>query len=135
MPPGFGEGWWYLGMLHYEADQYPDGRAAFRHLTGLKPEMALGWSLLVFFSSRRRHTRCSRDWSSDVCSSDLAGIDGEIELRNPVTGEVANRLILVQSKASNGRFPRENDWSFHFLCRQADIGYWKIGRASCRERV
>src|SRR6202045_4725411 len=25
----------------------------------------------VFFSSRRRHTRCGRDWSSDVCSSDL----------------------------------------------------------------
>src|SRR2546429_6624447 len=33
-----------------------------------------GWSSCVcsFFSSRRRHTRCSRDWSSDVCSSDLA---------------------------------------------------------------
>src|SRR2546429_4288868 len=30
---------------------------------------------IFFFSSRRRHTRCSRDWSSDVCSSDLiAGI-------------------------------------------------------------
>src|SRR3989449_2137405 len=29
-------------------------------------------SLFFFFSSRRRHTRCSRDWSSDVCSSDLA---------------------------------------------------------------
>src|SRR2546422_4032615 len=27
-----------------------------------------------FFSSRRRHTRCSRDWSSDVCSSDLLQI-------------------------------------------------------------
>src|SRR3989442_7869054 len=27
---------------------------------------------LFFFSSRRRHTRCGRDWSSDVCSSDLA---------------------------------------------------------------
>src|SRR5207245_4538832 len=26
-----------------------------------------------FFSSRRRHTRCYRDWSSDVCSSDLLG--------------------------------------------------------------
>src|SRR2546429_625379 len=25
---------------------------------------------IFFFSSRRRHTRCSRDWSSDVCSSD-----------------------------------------------------------------
>src|SRR5256884_3725400 len=28
--------------------------------------------MLFFFSSRRRHTRCSRDWSSDVCSSDIA---------------------------------------------------------------
>src|SRR5436305_10840694 len=28
-------------------------------------------SLVFFFSSRRRHTRCGRDWSSDVCSSDL----------------------------------------------------------------
>src|SRR5690606_39895196 len=26
------------------------------------------------FSSRRRHTRFSRDWSSDVCSSDLMGL-------------------------------------------------------------
>src|SRR5216684_4520255 len=30
--------------------------------------------LFFFFSSRRRHTRCSRDWSSDVCSSDLPGV-------------------------------------------------------------
>src|SRR6266498_5915995 len=29
-----------------------------------------------FFSSRRRHTRCGRDWSSDVCSSDLVGMGG-----------------------------------------------------------
>src|SRR5690606_25532342 len=29
------------------------------------------WHLTFFFSSRRRHTRFSRDWSSDVCSSDL----------------------------------------------------------------
>src|SRR5699024_11796032 len=28
--------------------------------------------LFFFFSSRRRHTRSKRDWSSDVCSSDLA---------------------------------------------------------------
>src|SRR5687768_721217 len=33
-------------------------------------------SLFFFFSSRRRHTRCSRDWSSDVCSSDLDNING-----------------------------------------------------------
>src|SRR5437868_14649420 len=28
-----------------------------------------------FFSSRRRHTRSKRDWSSDVCSSDLQPVD------------------------------------------------------------
>src|SRR5437868_15061707 len=28
---------------------------------------------MFFFSSRRRHTRSKRDWSSDVCSSDLSG--------------------------------------------------------------
>src|SRR3712207_510884 len=31
-----------------------------------------------FFSSRRRHTRYWRDWSSDVCSSDLLGVDAGI---------------------------------------------------------
>src|ERR1035438_10837334 len=30
--------------------------------------------MLFFFSSRRRHTRCLSDWSSDVCSSDLKQI-------------------------------------------------------------
>src|SRR2546422_7127494 len=30
---------------------------------------------VFFFSSRRRHTRCSRDWSSDVCSSDLVSAE------------------------------------------------------------
>src|SRR5699024_11231648 len=31
----------------------------------------------IFFSSRRRHTRSKRDWSSDVCSSDLGpSVDG-----------------------------------------------------------
>src|SRR5436305_11960866 len=34
-----------------------------------------------FFSSRRRHTRCGRDWSSDVCSSDLVLADELLELR------------------------------------------------------
>src|SRR5699024_8075797 len=32
---------------------------------------------LFFFSSRRRHTRSKRDWSSDVCSSDLAGLENK----------------------------------------------------------
>src|SRR5438874_790769 len=35
--------------------------------------MVLLFYFVFFFSSRRRHTRSLRDWSSDVCSSDLAG--------------------------------------------------------------
>src|SRR5699024_12091544 len=34
-----------------------------------------GAQVWVFFSSRRRHTRSKRDWSSDVCSSDLPIIE------------------------------------------------------------
>src|SRR5207247_7276989 len=44
-----------------------------------------------FFSSRRRHTRSTRDWSSDVCSSDLTALEGSLardwDLRsNPSSG-------------------------------------------------
>src|SRR2546428_5340719 len=50
--------------------------------------------LIFFFSSRRRHTRSDRDWSSDVCSSDLLGFagihDGSGNRSHPATspGEV-----------------------------------------------
>src|SRR5699024_4601534 len=45
-------------------------------------------SLAFFFSSRRRHTRSKRDWSSDVCSSDLTFLVitdlGYVDLVHPV---------------------------------------------------
>src|SRR5690606_39913729 len=41
----------------------------------------------VFFSSRRRHTRFSRDWSSDVCSSDLVEFDAETKDRIQFNGQ------------------------------------------------
>src|SRR3712207_8905358 len=34
---------------------------------------------MILFSSRRRHTRYWRDWSSDVCSSDLDEVDGVVD--------------------------------------------------------
>src|SRR5690625_2277133 len=37
-------------------------------------------TVIFFFSSRRRHTRWPRDWSSDVCSSDLIATEGYIVL-------------------------------------------------------
>src|SRR5256885_4053845 len=37
-------------------------------------------AILFFFSSRRRHTRLQGDWSSDVCSSDLYGEGGLLDM-------------------------------------------------------
>src|SRR5437899_8388968 len=37
-------------------------------------DVGLVWFVFFFFSSRRRHTRCLSDWSSDVCSSDLGSV-------------------------------------------------------------
>src|SRR5207249_8659809 len=48
--------------------------------------IAVSLVLYFFFSSRRRHTRSKRDWSSDVCSSDLGS--GE-----PSYGAVSDRAI------------------------------------------
>ncbi|MEI2809102.1 MAG: DUF4365 domain-containing protein [Nocardioides sp.] len=55
------------------------------------------------------------------------GIDGEIELINPATRQPLNRLVLVQSKASNSPFPGETDAGFHFLISNDDIAYWTNG--------
>src|SRR2546422_3862235 len=60
-----------------------------------------------FFSSRRRHTRCSRDWSSDVCSSDLAELirlaDVQAKMEREVMGglrdlakfEMPKKVVLI----------------------------------------
>src|SRR2546429_8321491 len=66
---------------------------------------------MFFFSSRRRHTRCSRDWSSDVCSSDLAlgerlvgSRDVGIRGRGGEFGEQAHGLF--ESKSFGGKGER-----------------------------
>src|SRR6266852_8360523 len=48
-----------------------------------------------FFSSRRRHTRCYRDWSSDVCSSDLLPICRAL---TPTQEERMIRELILQMK-------------------------------------
>src|SRR5690348_522796 len=50
------------------------------------------WSLMFCFSSRRRHTNWTGDWSSDVCSSDLDNIRNHPALKGlniPRTGQAA----------------------------------------------
>src|SRR5205809_7317698 len=55
-----------------------------------------------FFSSRRRHTRCSRDWSSDVCSSDLnPGLERLLDMAFEAnrSGEIRRKLELRLHRA------------------------------------
>src|SRR5436305_336487 len=66
-----------------------------------------------FFSSRRRHTRCGRDWSSDVCSSDL---DAEVVYSSAVAPQNPERQVVQRE------------------LHRADL-LAEIGRASCRERM
>src|SRR5690554_7984240 len=55
-----------------------------------------------FFSSRRRHTRCGRDWSSDVCSSDLVATSlGVILGIHPQAALICIAIFLVVFIASN----------------------------------
>src|SRR5436189_4526501 len=54
---------------------------------------------LFFFSSRRRHTRYIGDWSSDVCSSDLASYATRYIYKHIVAAGLADRLELQVSYA------------------------------------
>src|SRR5690606_40558751 len=77
---------------------------------------------LFFFSGRRRHTGFSRDWSSDVCSSDLRGAEIQEQIKDPwdrpyipgssLKGALRTAIAFVGAAQ-----------------RQV-----QIGRASCRER-
>src|SRR5699024_4488178 len=45
-----------------------------------------------FLSSRRRHTRSKRDWSSDVCSSDLQQLENQIAFRRAQKQAIQNTM-------------------------------------------
>src|SRR5690606_39278637 len=84
---------------------------------------------LFFFASRRRHTRFSRDWSSDVCSSDLAPA--------VMRATCACKIVFASSELAHGDAAGQNleCGSPLSIVRQGRVGVHKIGRASCRERV
>src|SRR5207249_5567296 len=93
-----------------------------------------------FFSSRRRHTRSKRDWSSDVCSSDL--LNAVFERFRPQAVVNAIGIIKQRPESEDAIVSLEvNSLLPHRLavaCRAAGaqlVQLSKIGRASCRERV
>src|SRR3712207_5528234 len=55
---------------------------------------------LIFFSSRRRHTRYWRDWSSDVCSSDLNPLR-DLDKQNSLSPKEQKLLSLALNSARN----------------------------------
>src|SRR5690606_40178779 len=90
---------------------------------------------VFFFSSRRRHTRFSRDWSSDVCSSDLRLRPRTARLHS--RRERRDRLRLTLSKGTHVGTPakRELHLGYMYWLNGTHWGGWQIGRASCREGV
>src|SRR5205814_2663982 len=102
-----------------------------------------------FLSSRRRHTRCLSDWSSDVCSSDL--MQGPPVAAADVNGDGLDDVFIGGAAGVPGKlFIQQKDGSFVESTQGqpwvTDKKYedWgalffdangEIGRASCRERV
>src|SRR5205814_6784576 len=94
--------------------------------------------LCFVFSSRRRHTRCLSDWSSDVCSSDL---------NSPVPCPLETRDLRLSAPNPSVRAGRRGQSCTFFesvLAKKVRTDpapavtahyFRQIGRASCRERV
>src|SRR5690606_39525606 len=93
--------------------------------------------------SRRRHTRFSRDWSSDVCSSDLPSV--RTSPGSPVTAtDRALSMVHAAARAASEKLAEDilafdvSDQLFitdaFLLCSAPNDRQVQIGRASCRER-
>src|SRR5438128_1202651 len=91
---------------------------------------------VFFFSSRRRHTRCYRDWSSDVCSSDLSWSNdgrwiyfasnrtGEFQIwKIPATGGEAERLT---SKGGFGPAESPDGKYVYYAKGMQTAGLWRV---------
>src|SRR5207245_4676459 len=94
-----------------------------------------------------RHTRCYRDWSSDVCSSDLQ-IRGQTQCLRKARGAGATNILLRDDLDRGGRLRQflrslrdrrhlkvHQLFERQFLECPGRLGGVEIGRASWRERV
>src|SRR5439155_11559474 len=93
------------------------------------------FGMFFFFSSRRRHTRWPRDWSSDVCSSDLCGFNTPRVSKGigyfGGYNEPPTCFGVLIADVSN---PADMKALNFIPCNPGTRCNYKIGRASCRER-
>src|SRR5262249_57263333 len=90
--------------------------------------------LLVFFASRRRHTRLVSDWSSDVCSSDLFSAGLTQAMWQELSTDPRNPL---SDKVIGGLYPPGSTFKPVVALAALEAGVIspdKIGRASGRGR-
>src|SRR2546421_7168557 len=91
--------------------------------------------LFFFFSSRRRHTRSDRDWSSDVCSSDLCIRRGLKQYEKPCPTNCEARTGPPTAPRRRSR-PRRNE-KFSALQKSAAASHRseerRVGK-ECRSR-
>src|SRR5690606_40750104 len=87
-----------------------------------------------FFSSRRRHTRFSRDWSSDVCSSDLVFPTTASLYAHAPVGDTRHAWHGAPPHAGGGRSaqPAQSAWRVHLPPRSEER---RVGKGcSTREK-
>src|SRR5206468_5437574 len=87
---------------------------------------ALALFFFFFFSSRRRHTRSDRDWSSDVCSSDLVENARHYVDTGLPSDYDGKRVIIIGKRNSGfelaqGLLPRSEERRVGKECRS---GWW-----------
>src|SRR5207253_8707551 len=94
--------------------------------------------------SRRRHTRWPRDWSSDVCSSDLLrsydaiirwGGDEFLAVLPQTPLDAAEKVMAAVVETFVNQTGRRFTAGFAELQGEDTLADLEIGRASCRERV
>src|SRR5436305_2049616 len=97
----------------------------------------------AYHSSRRRHTRCGRDWSSDVCSSDLKRAECRAaQDRGQAMADVSGRGPYAADRAGHDRglcllleIVGDLGDAVDRHRQRHELDAVEIGRASCRERV
>src|SRR2546427_11383054 len=96
---------------------------------------AVATSFSFFFSSRRRHTRFDCDWSSDVCSSDLLGLQWQVQ-RFHLVAHLPAGLVHVRSEERRVGKEGRSRWSPYHLKKKKRDGWHSIrGRGTAAQHI